>query len=53
VVAALRAWSSARLSRAMSQFADAVLDARKRPDLSEAIVERALLATAQAARRRD
>jgi DNA polymerase-3 subunit delta len=53
VEAALRAWSSARLSRAMSQFADAVLDARKRPDLSEAIVERALLATAQAARRRD
>jgi hypothetical protein len=37
----------------MMQFSDAVLDARKRPALADAIVERLLLATAQQARRRD
>lgn len=53
VEAALRSWTSAKLDRAMSQFSDAVLDARKRPQLADAIVERLLLATAQQARRRD
>ncbi len=53
VEAALRAWTSAKLDRAMAQFSDAVLDARRRPALADAIVERLLLATAQQARRRD
>ena len=53
VEAALRSWTSAKLDRAMTQFSDAVLDARKRPALADAIVERLLLATAQQARRRD
>jgi DNA polymerase III subunit delta len=53
VEAALRAWSAARLEKSMGQFADVVLDARRRPILADAIVERALLATAQAARRRE
>lgn len=53
VEAALRAWTAARLEKSMSQFADVVLDARKRPALADAIVERALLATAQSARRKD
>jgi DNA polymerase-3 subunit delta len=53
VEAALRAWTAARLERAMTQFSEAVLDARKRPVLADAIVERLLLATAQQARRRD
>jgi hypothetical protein len=37
----------------MAQFSEAVLDARRRPQLADAIVERLLLATAQQARRRD
>ena len=53
IEAALRSWTSAKLDRAMAQFSDAVLDARKRPALADAIVERLLLATAQQARRRD
>jgi DNA polymerase-3 subunit delta len=53
VEAALRSWTTAKLDRAMAQFSDAVLDARKRPALADAIVERLLLATAQQARRRD
>jgi DNA polymerase-3 subunit delta len=53
VEAALRAWSAARLEKSLGQFADVVLDARQRPALADAIVERALLATAQAARRRE
>jgi DNA polymerase-3 subunit delta len=53
VEAALRAWTATKLERAMTQFSDAVLDARKRPQLADAIVERLLLATAQQARRRD
>jgi DNA polymerase III subunit delta len=53
VEAALRTWSAARLEKSLGQFADVVLDARRRPVLADAIVERALLATAQAARRRE
>ncbi|HWM47591.1 MAG TPA: DNA polymerase III subunit delta [Xanthobacteraceae bacterium] len=53
VEAALRAWSAARLEKTIGQFADVVLDARRRAALADPIVERALLATAQTARRRD
>ena len=53
VETALRAWSSARLETAMQQLASAASDSRRRPALGEAIVERALLAVAQSARRRD
>jgi DNA polymerase-3 subunit delta len=53
VEAALRAWSAARLEKSIGQFADVVLDARRRAVLADAIVERALLATAQAARRKE
>jgi DNA polymerase-3 subunit delta len=52
VEAALRAWTSARLEKSMAQFADVALESRRRPILADAVVERALLATAQAARRR-
>jgi DNA polymerase-3 subunit delta len=53
VETALRAWSSARLATAMQQLASAASDSRRRPALGEAIVERALLTVAQAARRKD
>ena len=52
VESALRAWTSARLERSMTQFAEVTLESRRRPALADAAVERALLATAQAARRR-
>jgi DNA polymerase-3 subunit delta len=52
VETALQNWSSARLERSIAQFADVALDSRKRPTLADAMVERALLATAQSARRR-
>jgi len=53
VEAALRAWSTPRLSRAMSQLAEAALDARRqhaRADVSEPIAQRALLSLAVQAR---
>jgi DNA polymerase-3 subunit delta len=50
--AAIKAWTAARLERAMAQIADAALDARKETDLAEAIAQRALLSIAVAARRR-
>jgi DNA polymerase III subunit delta len=53
VEAALRAWSSARLQYVMEQLAAAALESRRRPALGDAVVERALLAVAQAARRKD
>jgi DNA polymerase-3 subunit delta len=53
VEAALRAWSPARLLKAMQQLADASLDTRKQPALAEAIAQRALLSLAVSARRRD
>src|SRR5262249_18001218 len=43
---ALGAWTSARLERAMSQLAEATLEARRQPGLAETIAERALLALA-------
>lgn len=53
VEAALRAWSSTRLASAMQQIAAAANESRKRPTLGDAIVERALLAVAQSARRKN
>jgi DNA polymerase-3 subunit delta len=52
VEAALRSWTSARLERSLMQFAETVLESRRHPALSHALVERALLATAQASRRK-
>jgi DNA polymerase III subunit delta len=51
VEAALKAWSAARLTTAMAQLADAVLDARRNPALADTITERALLAIATNGRR--
>jgi DNA polymerase-3 subunit delta len=50
---ALRAWTAARLARAMGQLADAVLDSRKQSALADVIAQRALLQLAMTARRRD
>jgi DNA polymerase-3 subunit delta len=52
VEAALRAWTPARLLRAMQQLADASLEARRNAALAEAIAQRALLSIAMGARRR-
>jgi DNA polymerase-3 subunit delta len=53
VLAALKAWTAARLARAMQQVADAQLDSRRQPALAEAIVGRTLLSLAMSARRRE
>jgi DNA polymerase-3 subunit delta len=53
VEAALSAWSAARLEKIMAQFAEASLEARRRPALAEAIAQRALMAAAVMARRRE
>ncbi len=53
VAAGLRAWTAARLLRAMSQLAEASLEARRNAPLAEAIAQRALLALAVQARRRE
>jgi DNA polymerase III subunit delta len=50
---ALRAWTPARLLRAMDQLADASLETRRQPALAEAIAQRTLLSLAVAARRSD
>jgi len=52
VETALQNWSSARLEKSVAQFAEVTLDTRRRPTLADAMVERALLSTAQSARRR-
>ena len=55
VEAALRAWTTPRLARAMSQLAEAALEARRqhaRADVSEPIAQRALLSLAVQARTR-
>jgi len=55
VEAALRAWTAPRLARAMSQLAEAALEARRqhaRADVSEPIAQRALLSLAVQARTR-
>jgi DNA polymerase III subunit delta len=53
VEAALKAWTAARLARAMAQLAEASLDARRQSDLAETIAQRALLSLAVNARRRE
>jgi DNA polymerase-3 subunit delta len=52
VEAAVSVWTAARLERIMAQFAEASLEARRRPALAEAVAERALMATAMMARRK-
>jgi DNA polymerase III subunit delta len=51
VEAALKAWNAARLATAMTELADAVLEARRKPALADTITERALLAIAANGRR--
>jgi DNA polymerase III subunit delta len=53
VEAALKAWSSARLQRAMMQIADAAFETRLKPELAEAIAQRTLLSLAVNARRKE
>jgi len=53
VEAALAAWTASRLDRVIAQLAEAALETRRRPILSDAIGERALLSVAVAARRKD
>jgi DNA polymerase III subunit delta len=53
VEAALRAWTSGRLERAMAQLAEAALEARRQSGVAEVIAQRALLALAVNARRKD
>jgi DNA polymerase III subunit delta len=50
---ALARWNANRLERLLVQLGDAALEARQRPELADAIVHRALLSIAVAARRRD
>ena len=52
VEAALRSWTAPRLGRAMEQLAEAALNVRRTPALSEALAQRALLNIAMAARRK-
>ncbi|HUI94403.1 MAG TPA: DNA polymerase III subunit delta [Xanthobacteraceae bacterium] len=51
VGAALKQWTAARLTTAMTELADAVLASRRTPALADTIAERALLALAVKARR--
>jgi DNA polymerase III subunit delta len=53
VEAALRTWTSARLERAMAQLAEAALESRRQSTLADVIAQRALLALAVNARRRE
>jgi DNA polymerase-3 subunit delta len=53
VEAALKSFSAARLERAMMQLAEASFEARLKSELAEAVAQRALLAIAVNARRRD
>jgi DNA polymerase III subunit delta len=53
VEAALRIWTSTRLERAMTQLADAALEARRQPAMAETIAQRTLLSLAVNARRKD
>ena len=52
VGAALNAWTTGRLLRAMQQLADASLDTRRQPTLAEAIAQRTLLSLAENVRRK-
>jgi len=51
IEAALKRWNAARLTVAMAELADAVLEARRMPELADAIAGRALLAIAAGGRR--
>jgi DNA polymerase-3 subunit delta len=53
VDAALKAWTAARLARAMQQVAEAQLESRRQPTLADAIMQRTLLSLAVNARRRE
>jgi DNA polymerase-3 subunit delta len=53
VEAAVSAWTAARLERMMARLAEASLDTRQRPALAEAVAQRALMAAADMARRRE
>ncbi|MGH6725516.1 MAG: DNA polymerase III subunit delta [Pseudolabrys sp.] len=53
VGSALRAWTPARLLRAMAQLAEASLDMRRNAALAETIAQRSLLSLATNARRRE
>jgi DNA polymerase III subunit delta len=53
VGAALRAWTPARLLRAMAQLAEASLEARRNAPLADTIAQRTLLSIAVNARRRE
>ncbi len=50
---ALKGWTASRLERAMQQFADASLEARRNADLAETIAQRVLLSLAVTARRKE
>jgi DNA polymerase-3 subunit delta len=50
---ALKTWTSARLERAMMQFADAAFEARRMADLAGSIAQRVLLSLAVTARRKE
>jgi DNA polymerase-3 subunit delta len=51
IEAALKRWTAARLTTAMAELADAVLEARRQSALADTIMERALLAIAANGRR--
>src|SRR5262249_9659702 len=53
VEAALRNWTAGRLERAMTQLAEAVLETRRQSAMADVITQRALLALAVNARRRE
>jgi len=53
VETALRNWNSTRLGRLMEQVAEAALNVRRTPALSDALAQRALLSIAMAARRKE
>jgi len=53
VETALKVWTSSRLERAMTQLADATLEARRQASMADAIAQRTLLSLAVSARRRD
>lgn len=51
VEAALKAWTSPRLERAMANLASVVLETRKQPALADALARQSLLSIAQQARK--
>jgi DNA polymerase-3 subunit delta len=53
IEAALKTWTSARLERAMAELAEAALEARRQSAMAELIAQRALLALAVKARRKE